>query len=90
MFDTVLNISGFWIYHGSEYASGSEYAEGSKYTRITQGSEHAWICLYREKADVQYFKNTNETFRLFLSMLLLSGSHKLPDRKMYWETPPIL
>ena len=53
MFDTVLNISGFSVYHGSEYSSGSEYAKGSKYTRVTQGSEYAWICLYREKADVQ-------------------------------------
>ena len=35
------------------------------------------------------FKNTNEIFRLFLSMLLLSECHKLPDRKMYWEMPPI-
>ena len=53
MFDTVRNILGFGIYHGSEYASGSEYAKGSKYTTVTQGSEYAWICLSREKADVQ-------------------------------------
>ena len=91
MFDTVLNISGFWIYHGSEYASGSEYAKGSKYTRVTQGSEYAWIYLYREREQTySSFRNTNETFRLFLRMLLLSGSHKLADHKMYWETSPIL
>ena len=53
MFDTVLNISGFWIYNGSEYVSGSQYAKGSKHTTVTQGSEYAWICLYREKAGVQ-------------------------------------
>ena len=40
---------------------------------------------YREKADVS-FEISNEKNRLFLSMLLLSGCHKLPDRKMYWET----
>ena len=55
MFAMVLDISGFWIYHGSEYAFGSEYAKGSQYTRVTQGSEYAWLCLYREKASVQYF-----------------------------------
>ena len=41
----------------------------------------------REKADTG-FEITNEIFRLFLSILLLSGCHKLRDRKMYWETPP--
>ena len=29
----VLNMSEFWIYHGSEYA------------RFTQGFEYAWLCL---------------------------------------------
>ena len=53
MFDTVLNISGIWMYHGSEYASGSEYVKDSKYTSVTQVSEYAWIWLYREKAHVQ-------------------------------------
>ena len=37
---------------------------------------------HREKADIS-FEITNEKIRLFLSMLLLSGCHKLPDRKMY-------
>ena len=41
----------------------------------------------REKADTS-FKITNETFCLFLGMLLLSGCHKPPDRKMYMETIP--
>ena len=29
------------------------------------------------------FRNSNETFRLLLRMLLLSGCHKLADNKMY-------
>ena len=42
---------------------------------------------YREKAGTS-FEITNETFCLVLGMLLLSGCHKLPDRKIYCETPP--
>ena len=46
---------------------------------------------HREKADVS-FEITNEKNRLFLKFfknsLLLSGCHKLPDRKMYWEATP--
>ena len=41
----------------------------------------------REKADIS-FEITNKKIRLFLSMLLLSGCHKLPDHKMYWELTP--
>ena len=37
---------------------------------------------HREKADIS-FQITNEKIHLFLSMLLLSGCHKLPDRKMH-------
>ena len=44
---------------------------------------------HREKAGIS-FEITNEKVRLFLSMLLLSECHKLPDRKMYWRRPPIL
>ena len=40
---------------------------------------------HREKADISY-GNTNEKIHLLLSMLLLSGCHKLLDCKMYWET----
>ena len=40
-----------------------------------------------EKAGIS-FEITNNKIRFFLSMLLLSGCHKLPDRKMYWETIP--
>ena len=40
---------------------------------------------HREKADIS-FEITNEKIRLFLSMLLLSGCHRLPHRKMYWGT----
>ena len=36
----------------------------------------------REEADIS-FEITNEDICLFLSMLLLNGFHKLPDRKMY-------
>ena len=39
---------------------------------------------HREKAGIS-FEITNEKIRLFVSMLLLSGWHKFPDRKMYWE-----
>ena len=42
---------------------------------------------YREKANIT-FEITNEKICLLLSMLLLSGCHKFPDRKMYWETTP--
>ena len=44
---------------------------------------------HREKVGTS-FEITNETFCLFLGMLLLSGCHKVADRKIYWETPPIL
>ena len=40
---------------------------------------------YREKADTS-IETTNETFRLFQGMLLLSERHKFPDRIMYWKT----
>ena len=42
---------------------------------------------HREKADIS-FEIANDKIRLFLSMLLLSGCHKLPGRKMYRETIP--
>ena len=42
---------------------------------------------YREKADTS-FETTNESFHLFLCMLLLCGCLNLPDRKIYWDTPP--
>ena len=44
---------------------------------------------HAENADIS-FEITNEKICLFLSMLLLSGCHKLPDGKMYWGTTPIL
>ena len=40
-----------------------------------------------EKADIN-FEITNEKIHLFSSMLLLSGCHKLPDRKVYGEATP--
>ena len=45
----------------------------------------------RGKADIS-FETTNEkkNIRSFLSMLLLSGCHKLPDRKCIGRQPPIL
>ena len=39
---------------------------------------------HREKTDFS-FEITNEKICLFLSILLLSGCHKLLVRKMYWE-----
>ena len=41
----------------------------------------------REKEDIS-FEITNEKMRLFLSMLLLSGCHKLLYCRMYWEETP--
>ena len=42
---------------------------------------------HREKTGIS-FEITNEKIRIFLSMLLLSGCLKLPDRKLYRETAP--
>ena len=42
---------------------------------------------HREKADTR-FETTNETFCLFLGMVLRSGCHKQLDCKIYWETIP--
>ena len=42
---------------------------------------------HREKAGIS-LEITNEKICLFLSMLLLGGCHKLPDRNMYWEATP--
>ena len=41
-----------------------------------------------ERKQILVLKTSHETFRLFFGMLFLSGSHKLPDRKIYWETFP--
>ena len=41
----------------------------------------------KEKAEIS-FEITNKKIRLFSSMLLLSGCHKVPDCKMYWEATP--
>ena len=41
----------------------------------------------REKTGIS-FEITNEKIRLFLSMLLLSGCLKLPDRKLHRELAP--
>ena len=48
---------------------------------------HAKLYGHIEKADTS-FEIINETFCLFLGMLLLSGCRKLPDRKINWETTP--
>ena len=39
----------------------------------------------KEKAEIS-FEITNEKIHFLLSIPLLSGCHKFPDRKMYWET----
>ena len=41
----------------------------------------------RQRANIS-FEITNEKNPLFLSMLLLSKNHNLPDRKVHWETTP--
>ena len=43
------------------------------------------LCSRRRKTDIS-FEITNEKLRLFLSMLLFSECHKLPDCKRCWET----
>ena len=42
---------------------------------------------HTEKVDISS-EITNEKIRLFLSMLLLSGCHKPPECKMYWDATP--
>ena len=42
---------------------------------------------HREKVDVS-FEITSKKIRLFLNMLLLRGSQKLPEREICWETTP--
>ena len=42
---------------------------------------------HREKADIS-FETANEKIRLFVSILVLSGCHKLSDCKMFWEMTP--
>ena len=42
---------------------------------------------HTEKTDTS-LEMTKETFCLFLGMPLLSGFHKLPDRKMYCKANP--
>ena len=39
---------------------------------------------HTEKTNIS-FEITKEQLRLFLNMLLHSGCHKLPERKIYWE-----
>ena len=39
---------------------------------------------HTEKVDISS-ETTNEKIRLFLSTLLLSGCHKPPERKTFWE-----
>ena len=47
---------------------------------------HKKLYSHREKAGIS-FEITNEKIRLFLSMLLLSGCHELPDRKISEAIP---
>ena len=49
----------------------------------------SYFNLYRhtEKVDISS-EITDEKIRLFLSMLLLSGCHKPPESKTYWEKTP--
>ena len=42
---------------------------------------------HREKPHIS-FEISNKKNRFFSSMILLSGCHKLPDRKMYCEANP--
>ena len=42
---------------------------------------------HRERSSIS-FEITNENNHFVLSMLLLNGCHKLPDRNIYWEATP--
>ena len=48
---------------------------------------HIKLYSHREKEGTS-FEITNETFCLFLAMLMLKRCQKLPKCKMYWETTP--
>ena len=41
-----------------------------------------------ERKQTLVLKVSHETFRLIFGMLLLSGNHKLPDRKIYYKRFP--
>ena len=75
----VLNMSG----------SGSDSSQTSRIILcdVLVDMIFGWIKFTAEKADIN-FEITNEKIRLFLSMLLLNGYHKLPDHKIYWEANP--
>ena len=47
------------------------------------------LYIHRQKTDIR-FEIPNEKNRLFLSMLLLSGCQKVPDRKLCWESKSIV
>ena len=45
-------------------------------------------CTVRERKQTLVLKISNEEFPIFFGMLLLSGCHKLAERKINWETSP--
>ena len=45
-------------------------------------------CTIIERKQTLVLKISNEIFCLFFGMLLLCGCHKLPERRIYWETSP--
>ena len=49
--------------------------------------DYTKLYCHREKVSIS-FEITNEKIHFVLSMLLLSGCHKLPYRNMYWEETP--
>ena len=44
------------------------------------------LCRHREKADINFEINNENNLLILINILLVNGCHKLPDRKMYWET----
>ena len=74
----VLNIPGFWIYQGSEYAWVLNMPRfwiyhGSQYTGVTQASECAWISLDNSwicliMSEYARIFNTNSTLLRLVSL----------------------
>ena len=55
------------------------------YTLVDKIVGYTKLCAHREKEGTS-FEITNESLRIFLGMLLLSGYNNLRNRKMYYET----
>ena len=73
----VLNKSG----------SGSDFSQAFRIILCDVLVDKIFGYITVEKAGIN-FEVATEKIRLFFSILLLNGYHKLPDYKMYWEATP--